>query len=214
MKRLPELPFRVPVGHVVDHHVQVLDDQNQPLAFPIREVLKSAEAAVGQRPIVPDRPQLFERAAQVRAVAAVRRLLRQAGEAFEPELSGAGDFVAFFGEDDREEAGREPGVPAYLCADPQQQTRLAAAARPDHDLMLIRTAGARPHNLDHRRELVGAHAEGRNKLLVREKPGVVFSGGHGHHVVPPSCPRPRRTDTKFSPYRLRHQSSRSPDTKR
>ena len=118
LERLAQPPSRIVVRDVPEHHVQVLDDQDEAPAFAIRKILENAEAAVAERPVVPDLPQLLIGAVQVRAVVLARHLVRQTGQALEPEFAGGRHLVAFLREDDREEARRQIGIPTYLGRDP------------------------------------------------------------------------------------------------
>ena len=54
----------------------------------------------------------------------VRRLVSQPGNAFEPELAGCRDLVAFLREYDGKEACREIGIANDLRRHSQQQARL------------------------------------------------------------------------------------------
>ena len=220
LERLPQPPSGFPgVRHVPEHHVQVLDHQHQPLVLPVREIQESGEAALAKRPVVADGAQILDGQAQVGAVLPLWRLVREAGQTFQPELPGAGDLVALLREDDGEEGGRQPGIPAHLGRDPQEQARLPAAARADHDLVLVRASGALAQHLDDRIELARPHAERRDQLVVGEEPRVVLPGGrsgHGHRRVLRSG-RPAPGDAGEAanrPYRTRHQSSSRPETKR
>ena len=212
LERVAQLPSGIFVRYVPEHHVQVLDEQHQALAFAVREVLQGADTAVPEQPVVPDGPQLLESAPQIGAVVSSRRLIGQARQAFEPEFAGGRDFVALFREDHREEARGEPVVPDYLGFDPQQQARLAAAARPDDDLVRVGVSVAFPERFDDRIEFSGPHAKGRNELVVGQEPRIVFPGGH--RPAPPLRHPSSMTGRKLPPQRFRHQSSRSPDVNR
>ena len=209
LKDFSQPPSRVRIRHVPEHHVQVLDHQHEPLAFPVREVQQSAETPIAERPVVADGAQVFEGAAQVGAALPPRRLVGQAGQAFQPELPGGGNLVALLREDDGEEGGRQPGIPAHFRRDPQEQARLSAAARADDDLVRVRASGAFAEHLHDRLELAHPHAKRCHQLVVVEEAGVVLpGGGHGHRPALRAGPAPA------PPYRTRHQSSSRPETKR
>ena len=225
LEGLAQPPSRLPrIRHVPEHHVQVLDHQHQPLALPVREVEEGGEAAFAEGPVVANGAQVLDGQPQIGAALPVRRLVGQAGQALQPELPGGPDLVALLREDDGEEAGRQRDVPAHLRRDPQEQARLPAAARADHDLVRVRASGAFAQHLDDGFELARPHAERGHQLVVAEEPGVVLPGGrsgrgsgHGHRRVLRAGPAPDDADADDAPnrpYRTRHQSSSRPETKR
>ena len=103
LKRLAESPAGLRVRDIPKHHVQVFDHRYEAFALAVREILKGANAPIGEHLVVPDVPQFLERAVQVWLVFALWRLVREAGKAFEPKLAGARDLVAFLGKDHGEE---------------------------------------------------------------------------------------------------------------
>ena len=125
----------------------------------VREVLECTETAVREHPVVRYLPQFFAREVQIRAVFPARCLVGQMREAFEPELAGAGNLVALLRENHREETGGEVGISPYLRRDPQQEARLAAAARAENELVNVRVSRTLANYFHERFELAGPHAE-------------------------------------------------------
>ena len=175
LEDLAEPPPGVPVRHVPEEHVEVLDEQHQPPVFPVRETEERAQAPIRERAVVQVAAQGFGGAAQVRVVRTARRLVGELGEALQPELSGLGNLVAFFGEDHGEEASGQLRIAAHFRRHPQQQGGLAAPPRPDDDLRLIGGPGAAAQRVEEGFELELTDAEHVHQLRVREKPRVVLA---------------------------------------
>ena len=166
LEGVPEPPPRVRVGHVPEHHVQVLDHQHEPLALAIGKILQSAEAAIAEHSVVTNRAELLTGSAQVGVSVPAGRLDRQSRKRFQPELSRGGDLVALLREDDGKEVRLQYRIPAHLGRNAEEETRLPAAARSNHDLMGVRASRALTQHLDDRFELVCPHAERRHQLVV------------------------------------------------
>ena len=166
LEDLAQPPACITIHHVSEHHVQVLDHQHQPLALAVGEIQQGGEATLAERPVVVNGSQVGKRGVEVRRILPFRGLDGQAGQALEPELAGSAHLVALLGEDDGEEASRQVGIAAHFRGNAQQQARLAAAARADDDLVLVRVARTRAQRLDQRLEFVRPYAERRYQLVV------------------------------------------------
>ena len=186
LQDLSQPPPRVPIGHIPEQHVQVLDQQHEALAVPIGEVQQRAETTIGQLLVVADCAQLLDRAVQIGGVFPARGLSCQIGETLQPELTCRPDLVALLREGDREIARRQRRVPPCFRRDAQKQARLPAAARADHDLVRVRVSGALAQNLDEHLELRRSHAVRPHELIVGEKPRVELARGRGHRVMHPA----------------------------
>ena len=99
-------------------------------------------------------------------------------QGFEPELATGRNAVRFFSECNREEAAGQVMVPAQLGGNPQQESRLPAASRTDHQHVRVRWSRASAHGLDHGAELWATDPKTIHQLIVREEPGVVFLCRH------------------------------------
>ena len=139
---------------------------------------------VRKRLIVSDRSELPCRLAQIRAVLLGSRLIGELGQTLKPELASGRDFVALLSETNREQAAGEFGIAADLGGDAEQQGRLAAAARSDDDLVLVRVSGAAPEGFDDRLELVSPHAERRYEFVLGQESRVELTRRYGHRFVP------------------------------
>ena len=58
LKRLAEAPSGIVVCDVPEHHVEVLDQQYEAPAFPVREILKDAQAAIPECPVIANFPPI------------------------------------------------------------------------------------------------------------------------------------------------------------
>ena len=101
LENLAQPPSCILVGHVPEHHVQVLDQQHEPLALTIREIEQGSKATVLQHPVVANSAQFVIGAMQVRAAFPVWRLDGETRQTFQPELPLRGNLVALFRENNR-----------------------------------------------------------------------------------------------------------------
>ena len=79
LKNLAQSPSRVRVEDVSEHHVQVLDQQNQPLVLAVGEVQQGGKAALAKGLVVGKSAQVCKGAMQVGGIFSVRCLIGQAG---------------------------------------------------------------------------------------------------------------------------------------
>ncbi len=88
LQYLSQSPACVPVTYIPEHHVQILDNQDNAPVLLVGKIQQCAKTPIFQRPIVLDRSQILNSVPQVDFTILVERLLGQPRQALQPKLPG------------------------------------------------------------------------------------------------------------------------------